>query len=191
LAGVPYNAINSMKMLDDLVDVNKANMMKAEKLASEVADSAKIKLTEPSLPEGSKPRGNYANEVDRGIRRQNQTADLFAEKGYDIKMLDEVDGGNGFGKNSTSNPDFLIEGNPFDCYSPEINTSINNVSRTISKKTKNQSERIVLNLDDYPADKVDDLISVLLRKTNSNGDLKYLQELFIVKDGTITKVFER
>ncbi|SDZ68865.1 toxin 28, partial [Evansella caseinilytica] len=35
LAGVPYNAINSMKMLDDLVDVNKANMMKAEKIASE------------------------------------------------------------------------------------------------------------------------------------------------------------
>nr|WP_245746501.1 colicin E3/pyocin S6 family cytotoxin [Evansella caseinilytica] len=35
LAGVPYNAINSMKMLDDLVDVNKANMMKVEKIASE------------------------------------------------------------------------------------------------------------------------------------------------------------
>ncbi|SDZ69241.1 hypothetical protein SAMN05421736_1581, partial [Evansella caseinilytica] len=59
LAGVPYNAINSMKMLDDLVDVNKANMMKAEQLAAGAITKAtknnyrKLFLAEyPDLPKG-------------------------------------------------------------------------------------------------------------------------------------------
>ncbi|WP_152392614.1 hypothetical protein [Paenibacillus guangzhouensis] len=48
------------------------------------------KLTEPSLTKEGKPRGNYANhEGGRGNIRQNEAADLFAEQGYDIQMLDE------------------------------------------------------------------------------------------------------
>ncbi|WP_374966089.1 hypothetical protein [Lysinibacillus sp. RS5] len=147
--------------------------------------------TEPSLEKGGEPKGEYAGNGERGPRRQNETADLFAKNGYDIEMLDEVDGGNGYGKKTESNPDYLIEGKPFDCYSPDENTSINNVSRTITKKTKNQAERIVLNLDDYPAEKVNELKETLIRKANPNGDLKHLQELFIVKDGEITRLIER
>lgn len=150
-----------------------------------------VNRTEPSLPKGGKPKGKHADEVDRGIKRQNETADLLAENGYDIEMLDEINGGNGYGINPESNPDFLIEGKPFDCYSPDSNTSIDNVSRAITKKTKNQTESIILNLDDFPLEKVNDLFETILRKTNPNGDLKRLQELFVVKDGIITKLFVR
>ncbi|MCL6601561.1 MAG: hypothetical protein K6T94_01710 [Paenibacillus sp.] len=156
-----------------------------------VEGTGNINRTEPSLPKGGKPKGNYADEVDRGIKRQNETADLFSKNGYDIEMLDEVHGGNGHGINPESNPDYLIEGKPFDCYSPDSKTSIDNVVRALTKKTKNQSERLVLNLDDCPAEKVNELYEAILRKSNPNGDLKRLQELFIVKDGIITKLLER
>ncbi|WP_281384478.1 hypothetical protein [Listeria immobilis] len=39
-------------------------------------------------------------------------------------MLDEVSGGNGYGKKPNSNPDFLIDDMVFDCYSPKGDTSI-------------------------------------------------------------------
>ncbi|GFN33143.1 hypothetical protein [Paenibacillus xylaniclasticus] len=63
------------------------------------------------MPKGGKPEGNYANpEGGRGNIRQNEAADLFAEHGYDIEMLDEIDGGNGYGIKEGKNPDFLLRG---------------------------------------------------------------------------------
>ncbi|MHC5215526.1 hypothetical protein ACYSNR_02595 [Enterococcus sp. LJL128] len=48
--------------------------------------------TVPSLKKGSKPKGNYAKNDSHGLIKQNETADLLADNGYDIRMLDEVDG---------------------------------------------------------------------------------------------------
>ena len=153
------------------------------------------KLTEPSLPKGLRePKGNYANEAGgRGIVRQNKTAKLFAEQGYDIEMLDEVLGGNGHGVKKTSNPDFLIEKNVFDYYSPDDNTPIEKVCSYIKNKTKTQATRIVLNLDDYPVNKISELQETILKQTTSttNQHLRYLEELFVVRDGQITRIFAR
>ena len=120
---------------------------------------------------------------------QNRTADLFADEGYDIEMLPEVDGGNSYGIKSTSNPDYLIEGKAFDCYSPEPGTDFDSITRTLRKKSVTQAERLVLNLDGYPIEKVDGLMETLLRRTN--GDLKHIDELFIVRDNVITRIFLR
>ncbi|WP_341347215.1 hypothetical protein [Paenibacillus sp. FSL H3-0469] len=147
------------------------------------------KLTEPSLPKGGKPKGNYTIGDSHGIKKESETADLMADQGYDIKILDEVNGGNGFGIKESSNPDFLIEGKVFDCYAPTIETNLDNILRNTTKKTKTQAERIVLNLDQFPSEKVAEIIQGILRKANSDGDLKNLKELFIVKDGEITRVF--
>ncbi|MEK4854854.1 hypothetical protein NST04_33810, partial [Paenibacillus sp. FSL H7-0756] len=147
------------------------------------------KLTEPSLPKGGKPKGNYTKGDSHGIKKESETADLMADQGYDIKMLDEVNGGNGFGIKESSNPDFLIEGKVFDCYAPTIETNLDNILRNTTKKTKTQAERIVLNLDQFPSEKVAEIIQGILRKANPDGDLKNLKELFIVKDGEITRVF--
>ncbi|WP_374966080.1 hypothetical protein [Lysinibacillus sp. RS5] len=37
----------------------------------------------------------------------------MADNGYNVEMLDEIDGENGYGIIEGSNPDFLIEGNVF------------------------------------------------------------------------------
>ncbi|WP_297430328.1 polymorphic toxin-type HINT domain-containing protein [Clostridium sp.] len=152
---------------------------------------SKTNATEPSLEKGGKPKGNYAREKERGLKKQNETANLLAEEGYDITMLDEVNGGNGYGIKTTSNPDYIIENEVFDCYSPNPDTSIDNITRTITKKTKTQAERIVLNLDDYPAEEIQKVYDAILRKTNENGDLKNLKELLVVMDGKITRLFVR
>ena len=55
--------------------------------------------------------------------------------------------GNGYGIKVTSNPDYLIEGKVFDCYTPKRGTSIRNISSTIEKKTLSQTNNIVLNLE--------------------------------------------
>ncbi|GAF08808.1 hypothetical protein [Paenibacillus pini] len=143
------------------------------------------KLTEPSLPKGSKPSGNYATGDSHGIRKQNETANFLADQGYDIKMLDEIDGGNGYGIKEGSNPDFLIEGKVFDCYAPKPDGKVQSIIKELAGKSKNQSERIVLNLDNFPDGKVDEIIATILRKANPNGDLKRIDELSIVRGGTI------
>lgn len=148
-----------------------------------------IKLTEPSLPKGSKPKGNYGAGDSHGIKKQNETADFLADKGYDIKMLDEIDGGNGYGIKEGSNPDFLIEGKVFNCYAPKPDGKVQSIIKEIAGKTKNQSGRIILNLDNFPGEKIAEITGTILRKANPNGDLKRLEELISVKDGTITKVF--
>ncbi|MED0706054.1 PAAR-like protein [Aneurinibacillus aneurinilyticus] len=149
----------------------------------------KIKLTEPSLPKGSKPKGNYGEGDSHGIKKQNETADFLADKGYDIEMLDEIHGGNGYGILKGSNPDFLIEGNVFDCYAPKPDGKVQSIIKELAGKTKKQSGRIVLNLDDFPDNKVVEVTETIFRKVNPNGDLKRLEELLIVKDGTITRLF--
>ena len=86
---------------------------------------------EPSLPKESKPNGQYSPPNNRGLTRQNETADLFSREGYNVQMLEEIDGGNGYGLKPNSNPDYLIEGEAFDCYSPEANTSIKNIVNAV------------------------------------------------------------
>lgn len=147
------------------------------------------KLTEPSLPNGGKPKGHYTKGDSHGVKKENETANIFANQGYDIEMLDEVNGGNGRGIKNTSNPDFLIEGEVFDCYAPTIDTNVDNILRNIRTKTKTQAERIVLNLDGFTPEKITEVTEGILRKANPNGDLKNLQELLIVVDGKITRIF--
>lgn len=104
-------------------------------------------------------------------------------------MLDEINGGNGYGIKATSNPDFLIQGKVFDCYSPKEDANVDNILRNIATKTKTQAERIVVNLDEFPTEKVSELSQGIIRKANPNGDLKNLKEILFVKDGNITRVF--
>ncbi|MFE6077497.1 hypothetical protein ACFVQB_23820 [Paenibacillus sp. NPDC057886] len=64
-----------------------------------------------------------------------------------------------------------------------------NKIKEIQGKTKKQATRIILNLDDFNPSDLDILKQEILRKANPNGDLKYLQELLVVKDGKITRWF--
>ena len=54
-------------------------------------------------------------------------------------------------EDTTGNPDYRIEGEIFDCYSPEGNTKVRNIWSTVEEKvvSKQQADNIVLNLDDW------------------------------------------
>ena len=158
-------------------------------IENEVSNSG---LTEPSLTKGGKLTEKEIEMLTSkdnvlGHKRELETAELFRAEGYDIKILEELKEGNGYGIKKNSNPDFLIENKVFDCYAPEASQP-KNVIKEIGKKNKTQSERIVLNLDGYKGN-IDDLKSNILRKTN--GDLRRLKEVMVTKDGKITRWFIR
>ncbi len=154
----------------------------------------KINLTEPSLSKGSKLTDEELEMFNSkkkypGIEREIDTLKTLRTEGYDVTPLKEnPNGGNGFGIKPDSNPDFMIQGKVFDCYAPQGEFS-KNKTKEIQGKTKKQATRIILNLDDFNPSKVDMLKQEILRKANPNGDLKYLQELLVVKDGEITRWF--
>ena len=101
-------------------------------------------------------------------------------------MLSEIDGGNGYGLNPLKNPDFLVEGRVFDCYTPGPGTNIEStLCKELNKKTKEQAERIVLNLDLMTAEEIEIIKETILRKTGVNGTLRRLKELIVIlPDGT-------
>ncbi|MBQ4900501.1 hypothetical protein KB559_16820 [Paenibacillus sp. Marseille-P2973] len=154
-------------------------------------------ITKPSLPKGGKPEGNYApikGKDIRGLKRQNEAANVLAENGYRTTMLDEVPNGNGFDGNGYGidpgkSPDFIIERQVYDCYAPDIDTKLNNILRTLREKTTKQARRIVLNLNDYPVEKRTELIEFI--KSQTNKDLKHLDELLIIEDRQVTRAYWR
>ncbi|WP_156897687.1 CdiA C-terminal domain-containing protein [Paenibacillus massiliensis] len=148
-------------------------------------------VTKPSLPNGGKPEGNYADTTgkdSRGLERQNEAADVLAEKGYHTTMLDEFDNGNGYGRDPKKSPDFIIQGQVFDCYSPE-STNLSNINKMLRDKTTGQARRIVLNLNDYPVGNRRELIEFIRSQTHK--DLKHLDELLIIEDRQVTRAYWR
>ncbi|MMZ66461.1 hypothetical protein D1872_289600 [compost metagenome] len=95
-------------------------------------------------------------------------------------MLPNKKGGNGKGIKTTSNPDFSINGNIFDCYSPET-PKVRNIWKTVVVKTEEQASRIVLNLDKYKGS-MDELYEQFM-----DYEIPTLEELIIIKDGQITR----
>lgn len=157
-----------------------------------IDEISNIKTIQPTLSLDSKPNGDYAPATNWGNIQQNKTANLLASKGYDVYMLKEINpDGNGYGIKSNKNPDFLINGYIFDCYSPQKNSTSKSIIKKLNDKVKNQAERIVLNLSEYEGN-VEQLKEDILAKTGSNCDLKYLKELIVVTpDDTIEQWFWR
>ena len=61
----------------------------------------------------------------RSLTRENEAAETLAKNGYDVEQNPKVEG-------TTRNPDYIIEGEVFDCYSPAQNTSVRNIASTIA-----------------------------------------------------------
>ena len=174
------------KHLDDARAVGITNTDVLSKMSQNITDAFAQgrKFTEPELPIGGHPKGKYGvpDVNDPGpIMRQNNSADILAHQGFDIEMLPERIGGNGYGVKQNSNPDFLINGVAFDCYSPET-ANVRNIWSTVEKKTKSQARNIILNLDAYPGS-LDDLAIEFLEYPISS-----LKELFIIKNGRISRL---
>lgn len=83
-------------------------------------------------------------ETVRALSRENESADILAKNGYKVEQNPNVPG--------AKNPDYKVEGQVFDCYSPTTDKP-RAISDAIEKKVaKGQADRIVLNLSDSDVD---------------------------------------
>ncbi|MCU7722809.1 hypothetical protein ODJ79_03700 [Actinoplanes sp. KI2] len=130
---------------------------------------------------GRQPRGRRTDahpikKADRGLRRENEAADVLAAQGFDVEQNPPP---NAYGKK----PDYRIEGEYFDCYAPST-SDLDNIRDQISDKVKSrQADRIVLNLDDCPRS-LTDIRGVLMRKPVTG-----LNEILVIQGGEIVRFF--
>ena len=101
------------------------------------------------------------------------------------------------GKYYPKRPDYRIQGELFDLYSPEPDTTPRGVAGGVDTKFGKQVDRVIVQVPELPDDRsADDYINDVIdevkkkRKTPGTGTRENMKELWIVKpDGTIVKVF--
>jgi hypothetical protein len=182
--------LNSLRQLlpkiDDLTKILNRLRMLTDRLGRSnptgrpgAARSSGQSATTPSSPPGPgrHPRGERTEAhptrgTDRGLRRENETADVLARHGYDVEQ-------NPPGKPNRKNPDYKIEGEYFDCYAPRTD-NIDNIRKRLSKKVaEEQAERLVINLEDTSCT-MDEIADMLDRKPIRN-----LKEILVVSDNQV------
>jgi Contact-dependent growth inhibition CdiA C-terminal domain len=111
-------------------------------------------------------------ETTRGLKRENESARVLAENGYDVEQGPPP-------KSNLKEPDYKINGKYADCYAPSTSNP-RSISHNIAEKVnKGQADRIILNLDDSQVE------LVALKKQLLENPIADLKEIIIVKDGKI------
>ena len=121
----------------------------------EVVESFK-KRTKPSKAPNNlaKPKGTVTRiskkadiETKTSLELENETADILAKNGFDIEQNPTI-------RDTTREPDYLIEGKVFDCYAPfEKNKKVRNVWSEVEKKVViRQTKRVVINFKNWEGD---------------------------------------
>ena len=133
--GYGYLDIEDAEDIADTAGDVAESARKAEKVIDGVESGIDTKI-KPSNPYNvdAKPSGTVTkitNKMDeatkRSLMRENEAAETIAKNGYNIEQNPVIEG-------TTRNPDYIIEGEIFDCYSPAENTKIRNVASTIEEK---------------------------------------------------------
>ncbi len=153
-------------------NVQKANELFEHKLLSDAKYQAKLNRTEPSGQAGGSPRGERtsinpqsSSDKQRGLRRENESADILANKGYDVEQ-------NPPALPNGKNPDYRIEGKTFDNFAPQ-SSKPEQVRKGISNKVKEGQTGLFLilmivmsNLRNYEIFSTENL-SVIFKKLSS------------------------
>jgi hypothetical protein len=171
---------------NEIIDKTGLKMPKV-KQPFEVSPSSKPNPLNKPLGEAEKVNLKSASENIRGIRRQNESAETLAKNGYKVEQKPQITNteraSNPWFKKER-NPDFKVEGEIFDVFSPAKGTDVNNIRKAIIKKiNEGQTRRIVLNLNDNPAN-LREFKKLILEKP-----ILELEQILVVKDGKITKFF--
>ncbi len=141
-----------------------------------------MNVINPSGQSGGKPSGKKtrinpisSKLTQRKLILENHSAMILANYGYKIEQNPPAFGG--------KEPDYRIEGQIFDCYAPS-SSNPDRIRNSISKKVREeQTERIVLNLDDSKI-MFEELRNVLDRRPINN-----LKEIIVVKDEKVVLFF--
>ncbi|GLW34647.1 hypothetical protein [Actinoplanes regularis] len=123
-------------------------------------------VTRPTGRKGGDPDGSrtlidleQGDEAKRSLDRENSVATHLAAAGYLIKqnpskaeVAEARDNHEDHGA-PNSDPDYLLEGRVFDCYSPNPETNPRNVwSYVLSKVKREQTQRVIVDLKDWSGD---------------------------------------
>jgi hypothetical protein len=153
----------------------------------EISPSLKPNSANKPLGESEKIRPDAAPENIRGLTRQNETAETLAKNGYKVEQkpqLTNIDRMSNPWLKAEKKPDFKVEGEIFDVYTPSKNKLAENIRGEINSKIeKGQTRRIALNMDDSQVS-LDELKKVIWEKP-----IPELEQILVVKDGKVTIFF--
>jgi hypothetical protein len=139
--------------------------------------------TRPTGPLGAKPGGKMEplepKDPDkyRAQLRQLDSANLLAARGYriDHRQQSQLPG--------VKNPDFTIEGKPFDNYAPSSG-DLDHLRTKLQKKVKSgQTRRVVVNLDDSPVRAAE------LQQRLLSRPVRDLEEVITIRRGEIEHIY--
>jgi len=139
--------------------------------------------TRPSGTPGGKPGGTMEPfepkdpEKFRAQTRQLESAETMADRGFQTnhRPQSKVDG--------VKNPDFEIEGKPFDNYAPKTHNP-DKIRIAIQRKVRDgQTKRVVVNLDDSP------LSAAELQQKLLSRRIKGLEEVITIRQGEIEHIY--
>jgi hypothetical protein len=124
---------------------------------------------------------------------ENECADLLAEKGYQVHQnptpqeISDTWLRTGDTGDPGKEPDYVLEGHIFDCYSPNPSKAVRGIWSTVSGKVGDlQTQRVVVNLKDWRGD------LAALRKQFDDWPIIRLKELTAVtRDGAIMQIVPR
>jgi len=158
------------KVVDDFTSGKGEKNKKRTDPSNEVNPEAK--------PNGrsTKVRDNDDFETRRGLTRENESADVLAKKGYNIEQNPKIEG-------TTKKPDYLIEGKVFDNYAPSGKNPRSIASNIEDKIKSEQTNRIVLNLEDSKLD-LD-----LFKKQLTEFPIDNLEEIIIIKGNKVINYY--
>jgi len=127
-------------------------------------------------------KGNKDNK--RSLQRENESADILVENGYHVEQNPLVTADDNIRKGKQ--PDYRINGEIFDNYTPNNKADIEQIRNEISRKVKRgQTHRVVLNLEDSEVPITDIETMFKIRKPVLN-----IQQLIIIKNGQLLELFE-
>ncbi|NBE85303.1 CdiA C-terminal domain-containing protein [Micromonospora rubida] len=131
--------------------------------------------------------------MQRSLELENAGADTVASKGYRVhqnptkREIAEARLNTGDVGKPDKDPDYLIEGHVFDCYSPTPAKAVRGVWTEVSGKVASQqTQRVVLNLHDWRGD------LGALQKQFDDWPIHQLRELAAVtRSGEIIQIVRR
>ncbi|UWQ63825.1 minor capsid protein [Leisingera caerulea] len=132
-----------------------------------------IVAVRPGEPTPIDPNSDEATQ--RGHRRENESAQILGQNGFDVFQNPAVDG--------PKNPDYLINGEIYDHYAPSTDRARNIWSEVKDKIDEGQTANIVIGLYDSNVDED------ALRQQFLNWPIEGLGDVIIVRrDGTIGRL---
>ncbi|GAA2183456.1 CdiA C-terminal domain-containing protein [Micromonospora lupini] len=131
--------------------------------------------------------------MQRALELENACADTVAGKGYRLHQnptrqeIAEARRNTGDAGKPDKDPDYLIEGHVFDCYSPTPAKAVRGVWTEVSGKVASQqTQRIMLNLQDWRGD------LGTLQKQFDDWPIHHLKELTaLTPSGEIIQIVRR